>query len=98
MAQFQPRMTYSDLVQMPAREYRQHALAEMAQVGPGQGARCYRAAGLISWLLPGAAWLVGHAKACTSAKKAQQHITLNRATSLLGRRTRWGLCALRSSL
>lgn len=31
VATFQPRMAYSDLVHMPAREYRQRALAEMAQ-------------------------------------------------------------------
>ncbi|KAI7838328.1 hypothetical protein COHA_007897 [Chlorella ohadii] len=31
VATFQPRMAYNDIVHMPAREYRQRALAEMAQ-------------------------------------------------------------------
>lgn len=38
VATFQPRVAYSDLVHMPAREYRQRALAEMAQVHAA--ARC----------------------------------------------------------
>lgn len=35
VAHFQPHVAYSDLVNMSAKEYRQRALAEMAQVGSG---------------------------------------------------------------
>jgi hypothetical protein len=46
VATFQPHVAYGDLVQMSAQEYRQRALADMAQVrGPGGGVSSCRLPG-----------------------------------------------------